>query len=398
MSGLLAGCHAIVFDGSRVMNLDGFAAVPSGKVSSPSFRFRSGTSPSCTRSARRRAPCPGFRLRSGSSGSDSGGFPGRGCASRRSSSRAAVFRSRRCTPGRSRCSASCTRSNRRPPPCSRAMAVSSVRARSCTSPVLRRPSKRSPRRARTACIADPLPRRCSQVDGLVISADDLARPPALARSGRRRGSTVDVLRPAEASRASQSSSRASLRVAGLYCDRAGADARQRVFEPVPAGGEHTTNMVAVDAHGRACVLTHSLGVGAGRWLPGFDTQLEQLARRVRHRARRASAGRSPREPDGTDARVRRGRARARHRLRRSDAPANRVGHRSRRRPRRGSRRRDRRVAAARPPHARPRRRGAGSGRGCARGCSKTLVASVRRWDRLHHDFGGVSCVGSSGSG
>ena len=29
MSGLLAGCHAIAFDGSRVMNLDGFAAVPS---------------------------------------------------------------------------------------------------------------------------------------------------------------------------------------------------------------------------------------------------------------------------------------------------------------------------------------------------------------------------------
>ena len=29
MSGLLSGCHAIVFDGSRVMSLDGFAAVPS---------------------------------------------------------------------------------------------------------------------------------------------------------------------------------------------------------------------------------------------------------------------------------------------------------------------------------------------------------------------------------
>jgi gamma-glutamyltranspeptidase/glutathione hydrolase len=29
MSGLLAGCHAIVFDGSQVLNLDGFAAVPS---------------------------------------------------------------------------------------------------------------------------------------------------------------------------------------------------------------------------------------------------------------------------------------------------------------------------------------------------------------------------------
>src|SRR5918995_1803267 len=31
MSGLFAGCHAIVFDGSRVMSLDGFAAVPSAE-------------------------------------------------------------------------------------------------------------------------------------------------------------------------------------------------------------------------------------------------------------------------------------------------------------------------------------------------------------------------------
>ena len=31
MSGLFAGCHAITFDGSRVSNLDGFAAVPSGE-------------------------------------------------------------------------------------------------------------------------------------------------------------------------------------------------------------------------------------------------------------------------------------------------------------------------------------------------------------------------------
>src|SRR5512134_3430030 len=31
LSGLLAGCHAIAFDGSRVVNLDGFAAMPSGR-------------------------------------------------------------------------------------------------------------------------------------------------------------------------------------------------------------------------------------------------------------------------------------------------------------------------------------------------------------------------------
>jgi len=48
------------------------------------------------------------------------------------------------------------------------------------------------------------------------------------------------------------------------------------LETPQIGGEHTTNMVAVDAHGRACVLTHSLGVGAGTWLPGFDTQLNNL--------------------------------------------------------------------------------------------------------------------------
>jgi gamma-glutamyltranspeptidase/glutathione hydrolase len=48
------------------------------------------------------------------------------------------------------------------------------------------------------------------------------------------------------------------------------------LETSQVGGEHTTNMVAVDGHGRACVLTHSLGVGAGVWIPGFDTQLNNL--------------------------------------------------------------------------------------------------------------------------
>ena len=48
------------------------------------------------------------------------------------------------------------------------------------------------------------------------------------------------------------------------------------LETADSGGEHTTNMVAVDSHGRACVLTHSLGVGAGVWIPGFDVQLNNL--------------------------------------------------------------------------------------------------------------------------
>ncbi len=63
---------------------------------------------------------------------------------------------------------------------------------------------------------------------------------------------------------------------------AGLSPTERVLELVAAletpetGGEHTTNMVAVDREGRACVLTHSLGVGAGVWLPGLDLQLNNL--------------------------------------------------------------------------------------------------------------------------
>ena len=63
---------------------------------------------------------------------------------------------------------------------------------------------------------------------------------------------------------------------------AGLSAAERVFALVEAfdatttGGEHTTNMVAVDGQGGACVLTHSLGVGAGAWVPGLDLQLNNL--------------------------------------------------------------------------------------------------------------------------
>src|SRR5207253_2971975 len=39
---------------------------------------------------------------------------------------------------------------------------------------------------------------------------------------------------------------------------------------------HTTNLVAVDADGNACVLTTSLGLGAGEWLPGLDLHLNSM--------------------------------------------------------------------------------------------------------------------------
>ena len=44
-----------------------------------------------------------------------------------------------------------------------------------------------------------------------------------------------------------------------------------------AGPEtHTTNLVTVDAAGNACVLTTSLGLGSGDYLPGLDLQLNSM--------------------------------------------------------------------------------------------------------------------------
>jgi gamma-glutamyltranspeptidase / glutathione hydrolase len=39
---------------------------------------------------------------------------------------------------------------------------------------------------------------------------------------------------------------------------------------------HTTNLVAVDNRGHACVLTTSLGLGAGEWLADFDLHLNSM--------------------------------------------------------------------------------------------------------------------------
>src|SRR5581483_1283197 len=43
-----------------------------------------------------------------------------------------------------------------------------------------------------------------------------------------------------------------------------------------AGAGHTTNLVAVDAAGNACVLTSSLGLGSGDFLPGLDLHLNSM--------------------------------------------------------------------------------------------------------------------------
>ena len=44
----------------------------------------------------------------------------------------------------------------------------------------------------------------------------------------------------------------------------------------PGAEGHTTNLTTVDSEGNACVLTSSLGLGTGDFLPGLDLQLNSM--------------------------------------------------------------------------------------------------------------------------
>lgn len=44
----------------------------------------------------------------------------------------------------------------------------------------------------------------------------------------------------------------------------------------PGAEGHTTNLTVVDGDGGACVFTHSLGLGSGDFLPGFDLHLNSM--------------------------------------------------------------------------------------------------------------------------
>jgi gamma-glutamyltranspeptidase/glutathione hydrolase len=165
---------------------------------------------------------------------------------------------------------------------------------------------------------------------------------------------------------------------------------------VPEGGEHTTNMVAVDGHGRACVLTHSLGVGAAVWLPGFDTQLNNLL------GESDIAHGEPRRGDHLESRMAptlvfdesglelaigsAGATRLRTALATVLAAVLEEGH-------------DAEIAVG-LPRVHPTLELVDAEPGVDEAALDRLERSggaVRRWDRLHHYFGGVSCVGRAGA-
>src|SRR6185436_17644094 len=51
-----------------------------------------------------------------------------------------------------------------------------------------------------------------------------------------------------------------------------------LLDALAAGGPetHTTNLTVVDPQRNACVLTTSLGLGSGDWLPGLDLHLNSM--------------------------------------------------------------------------------------------------------------------------
>jgi gamma-glutamyltranspeptidase/glutathione hydrolase len=56
----------------------------------------------------------------------------------------------------------------------------------------------------------------------------------------------------------------------------GPSALLAALDAVSVMDGHTTNLTAVDADGNACVLTTSLGLGSGDWLPGLDLHLNSM--------------------------------------------------------------------------------------------------------------------------
>jgi gamma-glutamyltranspeptidase/glutathione hydrolase len=94
---------------------------------------------------------------------------------------------------------------------------------------------------------DPLV--CPYLDGAVLTRGGLSEvPPALERLGRLAGLS------------------AGERVVALV------DA----LAAVPDRDGHTTNIVVVDERGDVCVVTTTLGLGTGDWLPGLDLHLNSM--------------------------------------------------------------------------------------------------------------------------
>ena len=274
MSGLLAGCHAMVFDGSRPMLLDGFAAVPSDEGDLDELEIPFGDELVLYEIGPASCAVPGLPAALGELWERLGRLPWK----------------RLCEPA-----LALARSGVELPEMhSRSLAMLGglyalgrggelfVRDGHTLEPgaELQQPGlvqtlEALAEEGAASVYRGSLAEALLAVDGVVLTAADLAAyrplwrdPVPVQYQGRRVATSgglsgVPELLPRMPTLRGLSATERVLELVGAF----GAQ---------PAAGEHTTNVVAVDAHGRACVLTHSLGVGAGVWVPDFDVQLNNL--------------------------------------------------------------------------------------------------------------------------
>jgi gamma-glutamyltranspeptidase/glutathione hydrolase len=163
------------------------------------------------------------------------------------------------------------------------------------------------------------------------------------------------------------------------------------------GGGHTTNLTVVDADGSACVLTTSLGLGSGDFLPGLDLHLNSMLGEtdlVREPLRRGGRMASMMAPtlvfDGSGLELALGAAGGTRLRTALVGVLGRVLHDG-----------DTVQAAIDRPRFHPAGQIVNAEPGVDEAFLSTLERGgrpVRRWLEPHHYFGGVSAIGHAGAG
>ena len=163
------------------------------------------------------------------------------------------------------------------------------------------------------------------------------------------------------------------------------------------GAGHTTNLTVVDADGSACVLTTSLGLGSGDFLPGLDLHLNSMLGEtdlihepLRPGERMASMMAPTLVFDGAGLELAAGAAGGTRLRTALVGVLGRVLH---------------DASTAQEAIDRPRFHPAGELVNAEPGVDEPFLTalegegrSVQRWPALHHYFGGVSAVGRAGAG
>ncbi|MGH3137289.1 MAG: gamma-glutamyltransferase [Gaiellaceae bacterium] len=274
MSGLLSGCHAIAFDGSRVMNVDGFAGVPSGRGELSELPIAFGSEVVVYAIGPASCAVPGLPAALGELWERLGRLPWPRLVE------PALGLARRGVP--------LPEMHERTLEMLRDLFVlgrgvdlfvrgeQTLRAEEpLDQPGLVQALEALSQEGAASVYRGSLAEALLGVDGVVFTAKDLLDYRALW--------TDPVVTTFHEHRVATRSGLSGVpELLPRFPRLTELSGTERVLALVSAletpqqSGEHTTNMVAVDGHGRACVLTHSLGVGAGTWLPGFDTQLNNL--------------------------------------------------------------------------------------------------------------------------